>query len=138
MIVVDTSVWSRAWRRPADRSAVSQAAATLSDLVREKAPVCLPGIVLQELLSGVRTDLEFQRFELLLAPFPAIFATREHHVLAAQVFNSCRSKGISTTATDSLIAATTILSAGQLLTYDNDFTHIAKCTSLRVRLLLDP
>lgn len=130
MIVVDTSVWSRAWRRaPAE---TGPAARLIAGLVLENTPLGTPGIVLQELLSGVRTEGDLQRLEALLSPFPTLLARREHHVLAARLFNTCRSKGIATTATDLLIAATAILGNSELLTYDLDFSGIATCTPLRV------
>jgi hypothetical protein len=87
--------------------------------------VGVPGIVLQELLSGVRTADEFQRLHRLMEGFPVVLATREHHVNAAKITNSCHRAGIAASTVDCLIAALTVESESQLLTTDGDFALIA-------------
>ena len=137
MIVVDTSVWSRAFRRspttpPRDPSS---AAAVLEELIHRHEPVALPGIVLQELLAGVRSERQFNQLRADLALFPVLLADEDDHVRAAQIMNSCRQSGLSVASIDALIAATTIGAGAELLTCDIDFQHVATCTTLRVRLL---
>ena len=137
MIVVDTSVWSRAFRRsstarPRDRST---AATVLEELIHQHQPVTLPGIVLQELLSGVRSERQFEQLRADLALFPVVLADEDDHVRAAEIMNSCRQSGLSVASIDALIAATAIGAGAELLTCDTDFQHIATCTALRVRLL---
>ena len=39
-------------------------------------PVVVPGVCLQELLSGVRTTQQFARLASLMAPYPVLVATR--------------------------------------------------------------
>lgn len=134
MIVVDTSAWSRALRR----SGSPQPAAILLDtLIRDGEPVALPGIVLQELLSGLRTPEAATRLARVLEPFPLLLADREHHLLAAEIANRCRARGVATTTPDTLIAATTMLAGGTLLTWDADFAHIAAVVPVHVRLERD-
>ncbi len=58
MILVDPCVWSLAFRRPRARVHTSPAVRRLRRLVDEDVPVGIPGIVLQELLSGVRDESE--------------------------------------------------------------------------------
>ena len=135
--IVDTSVWSQALRRPKKQSATNQAGRVLRAMVSDGQSVALPGIVLQELLSGVRVRREFERLREVLSPFQVIYAREEHHVEAARIFNACRKKGIATTAPDALIAATTRVEHGQLLTSDNDFNHMAEIVDLKVNLI-DP
>ena len=60
MIVVDTSAWSRALRRPAS-GPPHPASELIRRLVHEGEHLAIPGIVLQELLSGVRTREQFER-----------------------------------------------------------------------------
>lgn len=132
MIVVDTSVWSEALRRPAG-ARPSRAAALLQDLIRENEPVAMPGIVYQELLSGIRDSAQFQRLVAVLEPFPVLLADRELHLQAAQLANQCRAKGVAASTPDALIAATAIRHSGVLLTGDLDFERIADCSSLRIQ-----
>lgn len=137
MIVVDTSVWSLAFRRSpkAPRPDATSAATVLEELIHQHQPVALPGIVLQELLSGVRTERQFNQLRADLALFPVLLAEEDDHLRAAQIMNSCRQSGLSVTSIDALVAATTIGANGELLTCDGDFQSIATCTTLRVRLL---
>jgi len=133
--IVDTSVWSLALRRPKQGQEQRPAAVVLRKLVSEGQKVAMPGIVMQELLSGVRSDTEFDRLRDVLSPFGVICASEEHHLEAARVFNRCRRQGVATTAPDALIAATAIVEGGKLLTCDRDFGHMAKAVDLRVKLL---
>jgi predicted nucleic acid-binding protein len=133
--IVDTSVWSIALRRSDQGREFEPAKIALRKIVTEGQPVALPGIVLQELLSGVRSETEFERLREVMNPFGAIYAEEEHHIEAARIFNRCRAKGIATTAPDALIAATAIVERGKLLTCDRDFAHIAGVVELRVEMV---
>src|SRR5207244_1626543 len=53
VILVDTSVWSLTFRRRS-RPTIPPVAALVHELILDDAPLVVPGIVLQELLSGVR------------------------------------------------------------------------------------
>ena len=133
--IVDTSVWSIALRRPERESTPEPATIALREIVTRGQPVALPGIVLQELLSGVRSEAEFDRLREVLAPFDVVYATEDHHIEAARIFNRCRAQGIATSAPDALIAATAVVESGKLLTCDRDFAHIAKAVELRVEMV---
>lgn len=133
--IVDTSVWSIALRRAPGPTDIPPATLALRKFVTEGRPIGLPGIVLQELLSGVRSDAEFDRLREVLSPFGVIYAQEEHHLEAARVFNRCRSKGIATTAPDALIVATVVVERGKLLTCDQDYVHMAKAIDLRIELV---
>jgi len=87
--------------------------------------IVTPGSVLQELLSGLRDEKEFERLSRALAPFSVVLATREHHLLAAKIFNNCRAHGLNVSPTDTLIAATAFHCSGTLVTCDADFRRIA-------------
>lgn len=133
--IVDTSVWSIALRRVQKQIDAPPAMLALRKLVTEGQPIGLPGIVLQELLSGVRTDAEFERLREVLNPFGVIYAQEEHHLEAARIFNRCRSKGVATTAPDALIAATVVVERGRLLTCDWDYSHMARAIGLNVEMV---
>ena len=125
MILLDTSVLSLAFRRRRGGEAEPQAAATLRRLVAEDAPMGVPGIVLQELLSGVRTAQEFDRLKGIMDGFPLVIARREDHLTAARIANACARKGVPISTVDCLIAALAISRRAALFTRDTDFIRIA-------------
>jgi predicted nucleic acid-binding protein len=131
VILVDTTVWSLAFRRRS-RETVPPAATLLARLIHENAPLALPGIVLQEVLSGVRNAKDFQRLGGLMASFPTILASTELHSDAAALFNACVRNGLNISAVDALIAATAVAANAGLLTTDDDFRRIAQIVPLNV------
>jgi predicted nucleic acid-binding protein len=139
VIVVDTSVWSQALRRrrgaPSTDASEPAGAALLRRLIEEGEPVAVPGPVVQELLSGLRSEGQVERLNAVLEPFPTLLATRDTHVLAASVSNACRRRGVACSSLDVLIAALTLERGGILLTADQDFSRIAEHSDLRVQLL---
>ena len=135
MIVLDTSVLSRALRRRPRSQQTDPLAEKLEFVLRENVPVAIPGIVLQELLSGVRTLKQFADLRDKLEAFPLVMASIADHVEAARLVNQCRTTGIAVTAIDALIAAMTIRIDGDLFTLDRDFGRIAELTPLRLMTL---
>lgn len=131
MIFIDTSVLSLAFRRRAKPDPEPPLVRTFRRLVDEDQPVAIPGIVLQELLSGVRTEDDFARLLDILDGFPIVQATRAHHVAAAKISNACRQAGISASAVDCLIAAMTVETDAKLLTADEDFSRMAQHCDLQ-------
>ena len=132
MILVDTSVLSLAFRRktrPVQEPATVRA---LRRLIVENTPIAIPGIVLQELLSGVRMPDEFQRLQQILDGFPVLLAEHDHHVAAARIANECLHAGIAVSTVDCLIAAMTVETHARLLTSDRDFIRMAPHCGLRL------
>ena len=131
MILLDTSLLSLAFRRrgpPHEPPAVT----AFRRLVEADAPLAIPGIVLQEVLSGVRTDTEVGRLEALLEGFPVILADRSDHVAAAGIANACRRHGVSVSTVDCLIAALTTRRNATLFTLDADFARVRPHCDLRL------
>ncbi len=71
MIFVDTSVWSLAFRRLNSAIQIKEVL-QLHELISQDAPVAVAGIVMQELLSGLREEAQFKRLHGLLASFPLV------------------------------------------------------------------
>jgi predicted nucleic acid-binding protein len=130
MIVLDTSVLSAAFRRKAKRGLEKKTAEKLRNLVRDDVHLAIPGVVFQELLSGVRDERAFVNLQEALAGFGKLLADEETHVLAASIANTCRAAGVATSSFDCLIAAHAIENEGSLFTNDKDFARIAKHTKL--------
>lgn len=132
MILVDTSVLSLAFRRREKANPEPPYVIVLRNLIERDIPIAIPGVVLQELLSGIRTEAESQRLQALMEGFPLVLASREHHIEAAQIANQCRFAGIAVSTVDCLIAAMTIKTGSHLLTADEDFERIASCCLLKL------
>jgi len=128
-VLVDTSVWSLALRRDAPRGGREvQALATAV----ERGDVCLIGVILQEVLQGFPSLERTRRLVTHLAPFPLIDLHRGDFILAAEIRNRCRAKGMAVTTVDAQIAAAAINHRCPLLTADRDFQGIARHFPLRL------
>lgn len=125
MILVDTSVWSLAFRRSQFGSSEPGEARVLRELIRGGQEILVPGTVLQEILSGLKEGSQFERLREILADFPIILATEQTHVEAAQIANACQSKGVAVSTVDCLIAAMAIEWNARIFTTDRDFFSMA-------------
>lgn len=132
MIVLDTSVLSHVFRRPAEHSAKSKVVAQYTALVEDGLPLVIPGIAYQEILSGVRDDLQLARLRRTLEGFPRILAEDDDHFEAARLMNLLRRQGISVSSIDALIAAMTIRRDALLFTLDRDFDRFTRRTPLKL------
>jgi len=100
--------------------------------VENQAPLALPGVVFQEVLSGVRDDIQFQRLRHAIEGFPLILAEQADHLEAARLLNTLRRQGMVASTIDALIAATAIRREALLFTTDRDFEQIASLTPLKI------
>jgi predicted nucleic acid-binding protein len=132
-VLVDTSVWSLAFRRPAHKlnPAEQRIAASLQDLVTDKR-ARLIGQVRQELLSGIRDPLQFAKLRDRLRAFPDAPLLLEDFERAADLSNQCRTAGLASSGTDLLICAVAIRLGWQIFTTDADFHHYRKVLPIRL------
>ncbi len=129
-LLVDTSVWSLAFRRDADSSAPQVAA--LQSALSSGESIVTTGLILQELLQGfsgprARKDL-VQRF----AALPLLVPDRRDHIEAADLRNLCRRSGVQLGTIDALLAQLCIRHELAILTTDGDFSSAAKYCGLMV------
>ena len=133
MILFDTSVLSCVLRRRHPGPAERRLRAVFDELMASDDPLCLPGIVLQEVLSGVRSERQFAELSgRVLAAFSILPEGVSEHVEAARVRNVCLAKGLNVSGVDCLIAACAITGGHELFTVDEDFEAIAKHTPLKL------
>ena len=132
MILVDTSVWSLAFRRQARPGDEPKVVSLLRRMIKDDQPLAIPGIVFQELLTGVRDVSQENKLQGILDGFPLLLATREHHVEAAKISTACRKGGGAAATVDCLIAAQCVCSNAALLTTDEDFKQIARHATLKL------
>lgn len=118
-VLVDTSVWSLALRRnlPAD----SPVEIELIELIREVRCQMI-GPVRQELLSGIKSQVQFQKLRNHLRAFTDLEVTSSDYESAADFFNLCRARGIQGSNTDFLICAVAARNKIPVFTTDEDFT----------------
>lgn len=133
MILFDTSVLSRVFRRKQPGPEERRLRAVFDDLMASDDPLGLPGIVLQEVLSGVRSHRQFSELSgKLLTAFAVLPAGVSEHVEAARVKNACLAKGLNVSGVDCLIAAVAIVGDHELFAVDEDFVAIAKHAPLKL------
>lgn len=122
MILVDTSVWIDFFNGHESVEALH-----LRSCIEESRPLTLPGIVLTEILLGVRTDVEAERVASALSafdPMPELDST--DYRKAAEIYRVCRGHGFTIRSTiDCLIAQLCLRHGYDLLAKDRGFDSIA-------------
>jgi predicted nucleic acid-binding protein len=129
-LLVDTSVWSLAFRR--DTESLTPQVAALQGALSGGESIVTTGLILQELLqgfSGARAHKELiQRF----AALPLIVPDRQDYIDAANLRNLCRRSGVQLGTIDSLLAQLCIRHDLTVLTTDRDFSMAAEHCALKV------
>jgi predicted nucleic acid-binding protein len=123
-LLVDTSVWSLAFRR--DRSDASPEVAALHHALMGAQQVVTTGLVLQELLQGFAGP---KAREALLGRFSALAflqPDREDHVAAAEIRNTCRRRGVQIGTLDALLIQLAQRHELTLLTSHQDFAAASR------------
>ena len=128
-MLVDTSVWSLAFRRDAPPELAETSALRLA-LERGDSIVCT-GLVLQEVLQGYSGAKARDRLLEHFAALPMINPDRTDHIEAAGLRNDCRRRGVQLGTIDALIAQLCIRYDLTLLSTDDDFKHAARYCRLR-------
>ncbi len=124
-IVVDTSVWSLLLRRE-KRNEENAFLKRLRYHLQREDTIHLVGLVLQEILDGIKQQKQFDLLVEYLEPFPLIQCTRTDFITAARLKNTCRNKGVQASSVDFLIASVCVNRKYLLLTSDKDFSRIAE------------
>jgi predicted nucleic acid-binding protein len=90
------------------------------------------GIVLQELLQGLRGPRAREQILDRFAAIPLLIPDRDDHIRAAELRNRCRRAGIQIGTIDALLAALCIRHELTMLSSDRDFTGIANHCPLKL------
>lgn len=130
MLMIDTSVWSLAFRRDApDPSAEVD---ELKSALSRGDAIVTTGLVLQELLqgfSGARArDILIARF----AALPLLTPDRKDHIEAAGLRNLCRRRGVQLGTIDALLIQLCLRHDLTMLSTDRDFEHASAHCPLRL------
>ena len=126
MILVDSSVWIDFFS-----SAPGPGGRELRRLIVESEPIALSGIIVTEVVQGLVRDAgliehHLRRWDLLeLQGF-------ETYRRAAGLVRLARSRGVTLTTADALIATLALECGAVLFTLDRDFSHIASFMGLKL------
>ena len=133
MILLDTSVLSRVFRRQRPGPDERRLHDAFQAMMDSDGPLGLPAIVLQEVLSGIRTQRQFSELSAkLLTAFTVLPATVRDHLAAATVKSTCARSGLNVSGIDCLIAAMAMEGKHELFSTDRDFVKIAKFVPLKL------
>ena len=119
-VLVDTSVWIEFFNRPA-----SAEATVLGELI-EQDMVVLAGVVIAEIIQGVRSKEERELLEASLSVLPFIEDDREDWVSAGRLLAELRIRGIAVPITDAILAQLCLRHDLAIYTLDNHFDHFPK------------
>ena len=133
MILVDTTVWIDFFAaRPLPH------VAALESIIKRRENICICGIILAEVLQGIRRDIDFRKTRdlfntLIFLPMPYTVFLR-----SAEIYRKLRKKGITIRKPlDCMIASVAIENDILLLHNDKDFQPIEKDCGLKVLSLSD-
>jgi len=128
MALIDSSVWiDYLTRRPLAHAEI------LAERLERGLPVATTGVVLQELLQGVRSEREANLLGARLGRLRYLPAGKSTHLRAAALFRKARARGVTLPAVDALIAAVAEENGVPLLTADAaHFEALARVSKLRL------
>lgn len=133
MILLDTSVLSRVFRRKRMGPEERHVQVVVEGLMAGDVPLGLPGMVLQEVLSGVRSEKQFADLERrMLASFSIVNPGTREHIEAARLRNKCLATGVAPSGPDCLIAVLAIAGNHELFAMDEDFQALARHAPLKL------
>jgi len=132
VILVDSSVWIDFFSPLPGR-----AGKELRRMIADAEPFAIAGVVVAEILQGLTRDVgQIERYLSMWNILePVGFSTYRD---AATIFRLARSKGITLSTIDTLIAAIAMDHRAAVFTLDKDFSRIARLASLPLYPLPNP
>jgi len=118
LILVDSSVWIDFLG-----SSPSFAGAELRRLIADAEPFALAGVVITEVLQGLKRDVS--RLEHYLSQWDMLEPRDFNVSRSGGHFRAARAKGVAVTTIDALIAAIALEHGATLFTLDKDFSRLA-------------
>jgi predicted nucleic acid-binding protein len=129
MILVDTTVWIDFFS-----GLTTPQVAMLNSLIAGREDICLCGVILTEVLQGIRDDKEHDKTLAIFLDLLYLPMSRETFLLAAHIYRSLRVRGITIrNSVDCMIAAVCVENNVALLQNDRDFDHISKHFDLKIQ-----
>jgi predicted nucleic acid-binding protein len=128
VVIVDTTVWIDFFSgRP------SPEVQLLEGFLKGGRDICICGVILAEVLQGIREDKDYKRTLSRFDSFLFLDLDRAAFIRAAQIYRALRRRGITIRkSVDCMIAAVAIQHNLPLLHNDRDFDPIEKFCGLKV------
>ena len=129
MIIVDTSVWIDFLR--GENSSEQR---ILHGLIESDEEIAITGIILAEILQGIKDDKEFRTTRDYLLEYP-IYEPKGTitYIDAARIYGACRKKGKTVRSTvDCIIAAICAENGFSVFHKDRDYDIIQECVGLKL------
>jgi predicted nucleic acid-binding protein len=127
-ILVDTSVWIEFFRGTASRERE-----ILKTCLDQREYIATSGIIVQEILQGIREDAQYRETSRFLSFFPRFDLQFSDHVEAANIYRQLRKRGLTIRSPiDCVIAALAMRGRFLLLHRDRDFPTIARFYPLKL------
>ncbi len=105
----------------------------LEQLLSDEVDIFTTGIVVQEILNGIKEKKQRMVIKRDLNRFVLIMPSLNTHVQAAEIFDGCRKKGITIRSlVDCLIASLALEYDLPVLDNDRDYTKISKVFPLKI------
>jgi predicted nucleic acid-binding protein len=130
-ILIDTPIWSKAFRRKKIKSGDENIVDSLKYLISEFMEVVI-GPIRQELLSGISDENIFNELKGKMECFNDFPIQTKDYELAAEYSNVCRRNGIQGSNTDFLICAVAVRNNFEIFTMDDDFNRYQKYIPIRL------
>ncbi len=132
-VLVDTSVWSLVLRRGQKDLEGDQRLFQLEVMrLSKRMEALLIGAIRQEILSGIREPITYERVRDALRQFEDEVVLTEDYEEAAFMSNRCRLKGIHGSPVDYLICAVSSRLSVPILTRDVDFHLFSQILPIRL------
>jgi predicted nucleic acid-binding protein len=128
--LLDTSVWSEALRRK--NVSIKSDNTYLYHLIQNEENIFITGVIIQELLSGVKNEKMFSELKEILLNFEIIEPEVGDYIFAASLRNKISTKGIQASTVDLLLVSIAIRRNYYLLSFDKDFNYISQHTDLKL------
>jgi len=130
VILLDASILSLAYERRS--GAEPPPVAALREMIRDNMTLAIPGIALQELLTGIVSEAHTEQLKTHLSAFQILLATERHHADAARLAQRCRAKHVECAAVEALIAAHSLAAGGELFTVAANMEAVARAAGVRL------
>jgi len=127
VVIVDTSIWIDFLQ---DSESIHQK--RLEDLIGNNNKALICGIILQEVLQGIKDNKSYEITKQKLSKLPFIDTNKETYLYASALYRILRRKGITVPSVDTTIAALAIQNKIPLFTKDEHFKIVAKHFGLRL------
>ncbi len=128
MVLVDTTVWVDLFSGLTTPQVI-----VLESLILKREDICVCGVILTEVLQGIRDDKEHAKTQAIFSNLLYLPMIRETFLLAAHIYRSLRARGITIrNSIDCMIAAVCIENKVALLHHDRDFDSISKHFDLKI------